>query len=113
MIRSKWLIPEEYKDLSIELLQENLPSLRARVGISQEELANVIGVSRQTYYSIEAGKRDMLWCTYLTLMFFFNSIDRTAEMIRDLRVYPIDLVMRFNDELTPEQMDKMLAEIRR
>lgn len=111
MIRTKWLITEEYKALSIALLQENLPSLRARVGISQEELANVIGVSRQTYYSIEAGKREMLWCTYLALVFFFNSIDRTAEMIRDLRVYPIDLVKRFNDELTPEQMDCMLADL--
>ncbi len=111
MIRGKWLIPENYKAISIEILQENLPSLRAKMGISQEELANVIGVSRQTYYAMEAGKRDMMWTTYLALMFFFNSVDRTAEMIRELRVYPIDLIMRFNDEITPEQMDKMLADL--
>lgn len=111
MIRDKWLIPEEYKELSIEILQENLPSLRARVGISQEELANVIGITRQTYYAIETGKREMLWTTYCALMFFFNSIDRSAEMIRDLRVYPIDLVMRFNDELTPQQMDRIIDDL--
>lgn len=108
MIRDKWKIPEHYKEVSISLLQSNLASLRARIGISQEEIANIIGITRQTYYAIESGKRDMMWGTFLSLLFFFNSIDSTAEMMRELRVYPIELVMRFNDEITYDEMEEML-----
>ena len=108
MIRKKWLIPERYKEVSISLLQHNLASLRARIGISQEEIANIIGVTRQTYYAIESGKRVMMWGTFLSLLFFFNSIDATAEMMRELRIFPIELVMRFNDEITYEELDEML-----
>ena len=108
MIREKWLIPEHYKAVSIDLLQSNLPSLRAKIGISQEEIASIIGVTRQTYYAIESGKRAMMWGTFLSLLFFFNSIDSTAEMMRELRVFPIELVMRFNDEISFEEMDEIL-----
>lgn len=59
MVREKYLITEDYRKAGIELLIDNLAALRARLNITQEELANVIGVSRQTFYSIETGKRKM------------------------------------------------------
>ena len=102
MIRNKWLITEEYKAASIEILQTNLAPLRAKIGISQEELANVIGLARQSYCAIEAGKREMMWSTYLSLIFFFDSIKTTSEMMEELRIYPIDLVMKFNDQIEPD-----------
>ena len=109
MIREKWLVPEHYKEVSIAILQENLAALRAKIGISQEELANVMGVTRQTYFAIESGKRDMLWVSFMALMFFFSSIDSTAEMIRELRIYPIELVMRFNGAISNEEMGRLMA----
>ncbi len=108
MVREKWRIPEHYKEVSILLLQANLPSLRARIGISQEEMANIIGVTRQTYYAIESGKRRMMWSAYMALLFFFNSIDSTAEMMRELRVFPTELVMLFNDEISKQDLEDML-----
>lgn len=99
MAQEKYLITNDYKTASIEILVENLAALRARIGITQEELANIIGVSRQTYYSLETGKREMTWPVFLALIFVFDSVKETSEMIRDLRIYPIDLVLRFNDEL--------------
>ena len=105
MIQEKWQISEDYKKTSIEILMDNLASLRARIGITQEELANIIGVSRQTYYSFETGKRDMTWTTYLAILFFFESIKETSEMIRELRIYPIDLVMRFNGDLNVPKLE--------
>lgn len=99
MVQEKHLITNDYKTASIEILVENLAALRARIGITQEELANIIGVSRQTYYSLETGKREMTWPVFLALIFVFDSVKETSEMIRDLRIYPIDLVLRFNDEL--------------
>lgn len=99
MVQEKYLITNDYKTASIEILVENLAVLRARIGITQEELANIIGVSRQTYYSLETGKREMTWPVFLALIFVFDSVKETSEMIRELRIYPIDLVLRFNDEL--------------
>lgn len=101
MIQDKWIISEEYKNASIDLLQNNLAALRAKIGISQEELASVIGVTRQTYYPVETGKKTMTWGMFLALIFVFDSIKETSEMLEDLRIYPIDLVLKFNDQLKP------------
>lgn len=100
MIQEKWSISNEYKKTSIEILTDNLAALRARIDITQKELANIIGVSRQTYYSFEIKNREMTWTTYMAILFFFESIKETSEMIRELRIYPIDLVMRFNGDLS-------------
>lgn len=102
MIQDKWIISEEYKNASIDLLQNNLAALRAKIGISQEELASVIGVTRQTYYPVETGKKKMTWGMFLALIFVFDSIKETSEMLEDLRIYPIDLVLKFNDQLRPD-----------
>ena len=101
MIQDRYLIMEDYRKASIEILIENLPSLRARIGITQEELANIIGISRQTYYSLEKGNREMSWPIFLAIVFIFDSVKETSEMIRDLRIYPIDLIMQFNGEYKP------------
>lgn len=101
MVQDKYLITEDYRTVSTEILMECLPSLRARVGITQEELANVIGISRQTYYALETSKREMSWPMFLAIVFIFDSMKETSEMIRELRIYPIDLVMQFNGEYEP------------
>ena len=99
VVWEKYLITEDYRKASIELLIGNLAALCARLNITQEELTNVIGTSRQTFYSIETGKREMSWPIYMAIIFFFDSIPDTSEMMKELRIYPIDLIMRFNDEL--------------
>lgn len=96
MIREKWLISGNYKNTSIAVLQENLSALRAKADISQEELSNIIGVSRQTYSATESGKRAMSWCVYLSLVFFFHEIESTRDMIDGLNVFPADLFIKFN-----------------
>lgn len=97
MVREKYLVTEDYRKASIEILTDNLASLRARIGITQEELASDIGISRQTYYAFETGKREISWTIYLAIIFFFDCIKLTSEMIRELRIYPVDLVLRLND----------------
>ena len=99
MIREQYLLTKEYKQASIELLFDNLSAMRARVGMTQEELANVIGVSRQTYYSIENGKREMTWPIFLAITFVFSSLKETTDMIKELKIYPIDMFMKFNGYL--------------
>ena len=66
----------------IARLTYDLPVLRARLGISQEELAELIGISRQTYNTIETGKKEMPWTTFLALIAVFQNNSETLRMIR-------------------------------
>ena len=99
IIRNKkcWELTQAQKDEYIQNLTSKLAALRAHADISQEDLANIIGTSRQTYYAIENRKRTMSWSTYLSLIFFYDTVENTTQMIRELGVYPMQLVERFND----------------
>lgn len=94
---SKWLLTDEEKDGFIASLTPNLIVLRTKAEISQEELANLIGVSRQTYSAIERKVRRMAWSTYLSLVLFYDHNQKTHKMIRQLSIFPQELVIRFND----------------
>lgn len=68
----------------IELLRGELPVLRAKARVSQEDIAERIGISRQTYSSIETGKREMSWTTFLALIAYFQNNESTKEMISEI-----------------------------
>lgn len=60
----------------------SLSILRAAIGISQGELADYIGVSRQTYCALEQGKRAMSWGMFLSLFLFFISNEDTYNLLK-------------------------------
>ncbi len=74
----------ETKSRLIESLRKDLPVLRARVGLSQEAVANRVGISRQTYSNIETGKREMTWITFLALIVFFQNNEQTLPMLKQI-----------------------------
>lgn len=84
-------IQEIDKDQLIGILTEELPVLRAKVGLSQDDLSNIIGISRQTYSSIETKKRKMSWNVYLSLILVFDNNEKTREMLNALGAFPQDL----------------------
>lgn len=47
-----------YKEKLITILTEELPVLRAKLGLSQEALSEIIDISRQTYSVIEKKKNN-------------------------------------------------------
>lgn len=57
----------------------------------------LIGVSRQTYSAIERKVRKMAWSTYLSLVLFYDHNRKTHKLIRQLSIFPKELVIRFND----------------
>ena len=65
----------------IEAFRNELPVLRAKARVSQEIVAEKIGISRQTYSSIETGKRDISWTTFLALVAFFKNNELTKTML--------------------------------
>ena len=70
----------------IQMLTEDLPVYRARIGISQEELCLILGISRQTYSAVETGRRQMSWHTFLTLLLYFSYNVKTKTMLEDSRI---------------------------
>ena len=77
------------KELCCMQLVNDLPVLRARIGISQENVAAKIGVLRQTYNSYEANKRPVPWSVCIALITFFNS--KTREMMKN-NTYLLELM---------------------
>lgn len=95
--KDKWIFTEEEKDKFIVALTNELSVLRAKAGISQDELAKLIGISRQTYGAIERKTRKMSWNTYLSLILFFDYTESTHKMIRNIKAFPLKLVNSFED----------------
>ena len=94
---SKWMLSDAEKNEFIATLTPNLPALRTQAEISQEELANLLGISRQTYSAIERKLRKMSWSTYLSLILFFDYNQKTHPMLRALNIFPKELILRLND----------------
>lgn len=86
---------DNIKNKMTELLRNELPVLRAKARVSQEELARKIGISRQTYSSLETGKREMSWTTFLALIAYFQNNENTNKMINEINGLSegIELVM--------------------
>ena len=72
-------------------LTNYLPVLRAKIGVSQDEVSKIIGISRQTYSALETGKREMSWNTFLSLILFFGCNEGTAEMLNGIGVLTPEL----------------------
>ena len=89
---SQWVISNAKQALFIKALTDNLPMLRAKLDISQEELAKIIGVSRQPYCAIESGIRSMSWQTYLSLIY-----KDTHDILKHINAFPEFLIDTFKE----------------
>lgn len=85
------------KESLINQLAENLLVLRAKANLSQEGIAKVIGISRQTYCKIENGNSKLSWSGYLSLLLYFKSNSNTEEIMEKLGIH-VDEIMTYLDE---------------
>lgn len=72
------------QDRLILLLTDELPVLRARLRISQDELSRCVGISRQTYSLIENKKQKMTWVTYMAFIAFFQNNAKTKSALMSM-----------------------------
>lgn len=75
----------------IDNMTENLPVLRKKLKLSQENLAQIIGSSRYTVMLMETKKRRMTWNTFLSLVLLFEKNEETAVLLRALNIYTEEL----------------------
>lgn len=85
------------KDEKIEIMTQKLPVLRTMLQISQAELAELLGIGRQTLVAFETGKRKMTWNTFLSLMFVFTQKKETRDLLSILGIYSDDLKSVYGD----------------
>ena len=93
---------ERERALLISKLVKELPVLRTKLGTSQDELATMIGVSRQTYSSIERKRRKMSWGIFLSLVLVFDANEATHDILRKEGIYP-HLIRKGSGESNIEQ----------
>ncbi len=83
-----------------DLMAESLPTLRMRLGINQDELAELIGSSRQMLSLIERKIRPMMWDTFLSALYVFRSNDETRNMMEFMGLYTQELAEFLNISLS-------------
>ena len=64
-------ISTENKKELCKIMASNLSTLREKAKMTQDELADRVGLSRQTISAIENDKFDMQWSTFSILAMFF------------------------------------------
>lgn len=92
----------DIKDIRSELrnqLIEEMPVLRARLGITQETLAMKAGCSRQTVNSIENRKKEMTWQLFMAVIAVFNRDETTRKMLNDIPGFDEKLNKVLNEEI--------------
>lgn len=72
-------------------MADNLPTLRAKLSLTQEALANLIGVSRSTIIMFEKKQRQMTWNTFLSLILVFSKNKDTYILLKALDIYTKEL----------------------
>ena len=82
---------EEKRKTLIGNMTDNLPALRKKLNLSQEELASLIGVSRSTMACIENRKREMSRNTFLSLILIFTKNRETDKLLNVMEIYTDEL----------------------
>lgn len=82
---------KKFKTDYIDKLTESLSMLRAKADVTQSDVADRIGIARQTYSAIECGRKNMSWNTFMSLILFFKENIKTCEVLKKLGIYTDEL----------------------
>jgi DNA-binding XRE family transcriptional regulator len=77
------------------LLGINLSTLREKANITQSDLADRIGIKRQTISAIETGKRNMSWSTFSLLTLFFAKHEEINKIMAAMGVINAEVEQEF------------------
>ena len=73
------------------LMAKNLPVLRTKLDASQGDIADRLGVTRQTLSPFESGQREMTWRVFLALVLLFFRNPETKMMLVAFEIYTPEL----------------------
>ena len=84
-------ISERQKAEVINNMTKNLVALRTMLHLTQAQLAEMMGITRQSLVLYETGKRSMTWNTYLSLLLIFTQRQETNNLLSIMGIYPDEL----------------------
>ena len=84
------------QDELINRMVENLPVLRKKLKLSQQDLGSIIGSSRYTIMLYETRKRKLPWNVFMSLVLLFDKNEETALLLRAFEIYTNDLELFLN-----------------
>lgn len=108
--KDNWWLSDKEKEELMDLLMPELATLRIKAGISQGELANTIGVSRQTYGAVERQIRKMTWNTYLALIMFYDYNEKTHHFLHSMGLFP-DAVLKYVNRASAPSGTNLMPEL--
>ena len=79
------------KDEYMSKMADNLILLRTKLRLKQTDLANKVGISRQTLMGIENNKRAMTWNTFVALLSIFREDNSTNGLLEHFGIYTPEL----------------------
>ena len=91
-------LEDSLKQKAIENLTANLVVLRMMLHLSQSDLAELIGMGRQTIVGIENKKRRMTWSVFLSLVFVFYQNKETRRLLEIFDIYTEEIKSIYNLE---------------
>lgn len=94
----------------VEKLVANLPALRAKMKISQAELAEMVGIGRQTLISIENKSSKMRWDTFLAMVMIISRDNDAAELMLLLGLNLNDISVIIEDSLANRKLSSPLQD---
>ena len=74
-------LSNEHKRHFCKRMASNLPTLRAKANLSQDDLAERLGFTRQTISALEGKKRDMQWSTFSAITLFFSKDTEVRQLM--------------------------------
>lgn len=80
---------EELFEFCTYCLSKELPVLRKKAGLTQTDMGEILGVSRQTITNIESGTSKMKWPIFLASMLIFSLNHNTSGYLKTIDLpYP-------------------------
>jgi len=85
------MMSKKRRDTLMSKMCDNISVFRAKLNVSQEDLADRLGVTRQTISAFESGQRNMTWSIFLALVLVFFKNQETKRLLVALEIYPKEL----------------------
>ena len=90
-------LSNERKQELCKIMASNLPVFRAKANnMSQAELADRLGFTRQTISAVENKQRDMQWSTFSSIVLFFSKDTEVAHLMTVMGVLDDDVIKTLN-----------------
>jgi DNA-binding XRE family transcriptional regulator len=91
----------------IELLTEQLPVLRDKLGLTQKEFSLIIGISRQSVIDLEHKNRKITRAILIAMIAFFSLRRSTAQLLYEKGLYDLEytISLGFNRSLIQKIYD--------